>query len=176
MADITKFTIEKIEGRYLYLKIENIHPDARPLDWLEQQDEKTRRVHALFRLLITLEYNDRQQVSPLYQAIFDRLAPTIEAQENETVELNEYTELAAYGSGMLQDIIDDVVAKAEVFEKDLNDHWEKGLIKNFNPHHTEGAGIPFITIKLTFKNNLTESDLAGTVAYSALMISDEYKY
>lgn len=177
MSSLTKVTITKIEEVKINLKIERIHPDAPSLGWLSQQNEKELQANLLFRLLLLLEnvQADTSHIYKLYETVYTLLCPYIEEEYGEQPELNKYTTLTEYGSDLLKNIVDQVIVTTKIVAEDINDNWEQGLIKNFNPYQTDGLGIPYVVFEIEFRAALLPEDVVGKVDYSALSISCKYK-
>ncbi|WMX16997.1 hypothetical protein [Aureispira sp. CCB-E] len=179
MSSLSKLTFSvRNEGTY-QLKIERIHPDAPSLDWINQQEEKTVKVVLLFRTLIFLESNHSEtgKISKLYQYVFSLLSPFIEEEYGEIPELNKYTEITEYGSDILEDIVDQVIVSVKQIEADINDNWEKGQIKNFNPYK-ENEGVPFVSYEIVLSEPLLENmeeSLVSKNDFSPLSISCKFK-
>lgn len=175
MSDLSKITIKEIQQKTLYLKIERIHPDAPRLSWLESQSEKVLKENALFRIMRILEVAEMQQ-SLLYREVFAQLKPLVEEdlREGEEAVLGMQTELTELGSEALADVVEDIVSKVEICEKDMNNNWENGLVRNFNPYNTEGLGVPFVVLSVTFCQEVLEPQLAGETLYTAMSITCTY--
>lgn len=177
MSSLTKVTIDDIEGKKVKLKIERIHPDAPSLDYLKTEDRQTIKANLLFRLLILLEtlQSEDGNISKLYESVFVLLIPYVDEEYGERLELNKYTDLTEYGSDALIGIVDELIVSIKIIEEDINDNWEKGLIKNFNPYQSINEGIPFVVFEIEFKEALLADSFIGKIDYSALSISCKFK-
>lgn len=177
MSDLSKITVTTLDTTRLHLKIERIHPDARPLGWLTTQSATAIKAALLFRLLHLLEpiQAENDQIFKVYAHLFAALTPFIEEEYGEVPELSKYTELTDYGSGLLENVVDQVLVSASLVDQDLNDNWEQGRIQNFNPFKTEGLGIPYLLYELVFQEAVLEQDYSGNTHHSALSISCVYK-
>ncbi|WP_264792566.1 hypothetical protein [Aureispira anguillae] len=180
MSSLSKITIKVLNNKTYRLKIERIHPDAPALSWLNDQSEKNIKTTLLFRTLNLLEANHKETaiISKFYEHIFSLLSPFIEEEYGDNITLNQYTELTEYGSEILENIVENILLSATPIESDINDNWEKGLIKNFNPYKEVNEGVPFVHYEITLSEPLLdnlEENLTTKVDYSSLSISCQFK-
>lgn len=147
------------------------------MNWVSTQSEQNIKTSLLFRLLILLEIlqSEDGNISELYEYVFSLIAPYIEEEYGDRPELNKYTDITEYGSDFLIKIVDEVIVSAKVIEQNINDNWEKGLIKNFNPYKSNDQGIPYVVFEIELKKALLADVFVGKVDYSALSISCKFK-
>ncbi len=177
MSSLSKISIETKNKKCLHLKIERIHPDAPSINWLVEQTEVKVKSALLFRFLNLLEpiQHENGKILKIYSHIFEMVCPFIEEEYGEQLELNKYTELTEYGSEILENISDQILSSVKLIEQDLNENWEKGLIKNFNPYKSSESKVPFLKYEMLFREEFLENEYSGMADYSALSISCIFK-
>lgn len=178
MSSLSKVTVEVLDKKKMYLMIERIHPDAPSLKWLLDQNDLKIKETLLFRIILLLEtfQKGKNEFSILYKNIFSLLSPFVEEEYDKTIELNRYTELSNYDSEILENIVDQIIFSVKLIDKDINNNWEKGLIKNFNPFKSNESKIPYLKYELQFRNEILEKKYSKQTNYSALSISCNSKY
>lgn len=180
MSGLSKVTITAIDGKKMYLKIEQIHPDAPSLAWLASQNEKNIKAILLYRILSLLEVFQQEDATifKLYTKVFHLLTPFVEAEGESIGNLNKYTELTQYGSEILINIVDEVIVHTKIVTQDINKNWENGFLHHFNPYKPQSSKNPqppHLKLEVQFKNDILQAELAGKTEFSAMGITCVYK-
>jgi|GEM_PF-3103326 len=170
MASLTKTTLLSVHPgqKQVTMLVEQIHPDAWPFTWLEEQDKESLKNLALTRILKVLEINARRE-GAFYQDVFKRAWPVL---EEETLEPDTTTEISEYSYLIFEALGNDLIADISIVEQDYNDNWAKGLVKNFHPLKTEGLGLPFAKFEIQFHLDTLTEDMAGLYDCTYLDICD----
>lgn len=173
MSSLTKVILNKIDTKSLSIRIENIHPDAVSLDWMNKQTDLKKKSLLLFRIMIILERIQREKdfLYKLYQSIFQSLEPIVDEEYGDQIELNKYTELSDYGSWILEAIADNLLVAINLVNSDFNNNWETGRLQGFNPYESERFEVPYVEYELAFKEELLLEAYEQLIDYSALGIS-----
>lgn len=180
MSSLSRVTVTAIDSKKMYLKIEQIHPDAPSLAWLASQNEQNIKAILLYRVLSLLEVlqHEGSIIFKLYAKVFHLLTPFVEAEGESIGDLNKYTELTQYGSEILINIVDKVITNTKIIAQDINKNWENGLLHHFNPYKSQPPKTPqppYLELEIQFSDDVLQSELTGKTEFSTMGITCVYK-